>query len=135
MVAAPIPRPAPRIAVTRKPTDTASYLAALTDEQRATLERLRATIRAAAPGAEESFSYGMPGFTLGGRALVWVAAWKRHYGLYPISAALLAAHAAPGEAYETAKGTIRFPANEALPYDLVTRLVRARADEVGGARA
>jgi uncharacterized protein YdhG (YjbR/CyaY superfamily) len=115
-----------------KPTDTASYLATLTDEQRATLQRLRATILAAAPGAEESFSYGMPGFTLDGRALVWVAAWKRHYGLYPVSAALLAAHAAPGESYEAAKGTIRFPAGEAVPYELVTRLVKARVREVAG---
>lgn len=118
--------------MTRKPTDTASYLAALTDERRATLERLRATILAAAPGAAESFSYGMPGFTLGGRALVWVAAWKRHYGLYPIGPELLAAHAAPGESYETARGTIRFPANEPVPYDLVARLVKARVAEVTG---
>ncbi len=117
-------KPAPR------PTTTAAYLGALTDEQRATVERLRAAVRAAAPAAEESFSYRMPGFTLGGRPLVWVAAWKRHYSLYPISAAQLAAEAAPGEVYEVEKGTVRFVASEAIPYALVTRLVRARVAEL-----
>jgi uncharacterized protein YdhG (YjbR/CyaY superfamily) len=72
----------------------------------------------------------MPGFTLGGRALVWVAAWKRHYGLYPIGPAILAAHADDVAGYETAKGTIRFPAEVAPPYDLVASLVRARVAEL-----
>ena len=113
-----------------KPTSTTEYLAMLPVGQRTTLERLRETIRAAAPEAVEAFSYGMPAFTLRGQPLVWYAAWKRHYSLYPIGAALLAAHAADGEAYETAKGTVRFPASQELPYDLVTRLVRARSAEL-----
>jgi uncharacterized protein YdhG (YjbR/CyaY superfamily) len=113
-----------------KPTSTAEYLAALSGEQRATVERLRATVRAAVPAAEDAFSYGMPGFTLGGRPLVWVAAWKRHYGLYPVSAAQAAAAAGPGDVYEAEKGTLRFPAGAALPYALVTRLVQARAGEI-----
>lgn len=116
-----------------KPRSTAEYLAGLRGEQRATVERLLAAVRAAVPTAEESFSYGMPGFTLGGRPLVWVAAWKRHYGLYPVSAAQAAAAAAPGDVYEAGQGTARFPAGAALPYDLVTRLVRARADESAAA--
>ena len=110
-----------------KPTSIAEYLAALSDEQRATVERLRATVRAAVPGAREVFSYGMPGFTLGGRPLVWVAAWKRHYSLYPVSAEHVAAAAAPGEEYEVEKGTVRFRAGAPLPYDLVARLAQARA--------
>ena len=120
--------------MTRKPTNTAEYLDRLDDEQRATIERLRDTIRAAAPAAEESFSYGMPGFTLAGRSLVWVAAWKRHYSMYPISVAEVEALAAPDDAYEAEKGTVRFRAGEPLPYDLVTRLVRARVShlESGG---
>jgi uncharacterized protein YdhG (YjbR/CyaY superfamily) len=112
-----------------KPATTAEYLATLTDVQRATLERLRGTIRAAAPEAQEAFGYGMPALTLGGKSLVWFAAWKHHYSLYPISAAILEAHSVDGE-YETAKGTIRFPASKALPYDLVTRLVKARVAEL-----
>jgi uncharacterized protein YdhG (YjbR/CyaY superfamily) len=121
--------------MTPKPTTTAEYLAALGDEQRATVERLRATVRAAAPTAAESFSYGMPGFTLGGQPLVWVAAWKRHYSLYPLSAEQVAAAAAPGDRYEAEKGTVRFPVGTTLPYDMVTRLVRTRAAELtAGAR-
>lgn len=110
-----------------KPTSTAEYLAALREEQRATVERVRAAVRAAVPDAHEAFSYGMPGFTLGGRPLVWVAAWRRHYGLYPVSGEQVAAVAAPGDAYEVEKGTVRFRADRPLPYDLVTRLVQARA--------
>lgn len=116
-----------------KPTNTAEYLASLSDEQRAVVERLRATIRAAAPQAQEAFSYRMPGFTFGGRALVWIGAWKGHYSLYPVSAEQAEAAAGPGEVYEVEKNTVRFPLRAALPYDFVTRLVRARVDELARA--
>ncbi|HEX5724361.1 MAG TPA: DUF1801 domain-containing protein [Longimicrobiaceae bacterium] len=112
-----------------KPTNTAEYLATLTGDQRAALEKLRETIRAAAPGVEEHFSYGIPGFRLGGKPLVWYAAWKDHYSLYPIGAATLQAHAPEAEGYETSKGTIRFPASRPLPYELVKKLVQARIAE------
>jgi uncharacterized protein YdhG (YjbR/CyaY superfamily) len=113
-----------------KPASTAEYLATLARERQAGLEELRRAIRTAAPGAEESFGYGMPGFRLGGKPLVWYAAWKHHYSLYPLSAAMLRAHAAEIAGYETAKGTIRFPASRPLPLDLVEKLVAARADEL-----
>ena len=113
-----------------KPANTDEYLATLDDGQRAVVEQLRAVIRAAAPGAEEGFSYGMPLFRLGGKPLVWYAAWKQHYSLYPIGAAQLSAHGIDASAYETAKGTIRFPASHPLPYDLVKKLVKARIEEL-----
>lgn len=113
-----------------KPTSTAEYLATLSDGQRATLARLREVVRAAAPGAEERFSYGMPAFTIDGRALLWFAAWKHHYSLYPIGSAILEAHAAEDAGYDAAKGTIRFPASKELPYDLVATLVAARRAEL-----
>ena len=111
----------------KKPTNTAEYLATLTSEQRKVIERLRKTICAAVPEAEEWFSYGIPGFRFDGRTLVWVAAWKNHYSMYPINVEHVAALAKPGESYEAEKGTLRFPADAALPYDLVTRVVQARA--------
>lgn len=117
----------------QKPSSTAEYLAALPEDRRAGLESLRATIRAAVPEAEEAFSYGIPAFRLGGRSLLWVAAWKQHYSLYPFGAAILERVRAEGDAeYETAKGTVRFPASRPLPHALVTRLVQARVAELRG---
>ena len=109
-----------------KPTTSNEYLATLGDEQRTIIERMRATVRDAVPGAEETFSYGMPGFTLGGQPLVWVAAWKRHYSVYPVSADQVAKVASPGEEYEVGKGTLRFDAGAPPPYELLARLAHRR---------
>ncbi len=113
-----------------KPANAEEYLATLTAVQRAALATIRDAILTAAPGAEESFSYGMPGFRLGGEPLLWYAAWKAHYSLYPLGADALHAAGAEVERYETAKGTIRFPASEPLPATLVRKLVEARVDEL-----
>lgn len=113
-----------------RPATLDEYLATLSSGQRAVLDGLRGAICDAAPGAEEGFSYRMPRFTLGGRPLVWYAAWKRHYSLYPIGAAALHAHAAEAQGYEHSKGTIRFPASRPVPYELVRKLVQARVAEL-----
>ena len=107
-----------------------SYLASLSPEARAALQKLRAHIRSASSDAVESFSYGIPGFRLDGRPLVWCAAWKNHTSLYPITPALLRAHRVDIRGYETSKGTIRFPLTAPIPSALVRRLVKARVAEV-----
>ena len=96
------------------------------------LQRVRETIRAAAPDAVEGYSYNMPAFLLNGQPLVWYAAWKKHIALYPISEAIARAHATDLKEYEHTKGTIRFTRNEPTPLPLVTRLVEARAAELRG---
>ena len=107
-----------------------AYLATVPVDARTALQRLRNAIRAAAPGAEEGFSYGLPAFKLDGRSLVCYSAPKRHCSFYPMSAAVISANAKDLRGYDTSKGTIRFPANKPLPLALVRKLVRARIEEL-----
>ena len=102
-----------------------AYLAALPDEKRAALEKLRSAIKAAAPKAEECISYQIPGFRLGKRLLVSFGAAAKHCSFYP-GAYPVEAHKAELKAYGTSKGTIRFPADSPLPAALVRKLVKTR---------
>ena len=107
-----------------------AYLAALPADARRALKKIRAVIRAAAPGAVESFSYRIPGFRLDDKALVWYAAFKRHTSMYPIGPAIRRALTDDLEGYETSTGTVRFPLDRQPSAALVKRLVKARMAEI-----
>lgn len=122
---------------TRKPAAQAArgktvedYLIAAPKDKRATLTKLRKAIKGAAPTASESLSYGIVGFKLNRKAVVYFGYWKAHYALYGLGSRVTKAHAADLKHYLQSKGTIQFPADKPLPYGLVTRMVRARVAEI-----
>ena len=106
------------------------YVSSQPAKHRAALRTIRAAIRATAPKAVEHFSYGIPGFRLDGRPLVWYAAFKQHVSLYPVTAAIRRPLAVAIKGYETSTGTIRFPLDEPMPVALIKKIVKARAREV-----
>lgn len=91
------------------------------------LKKLRAVIKEAAPGAEEKISYRMPAFTYKGN-LIYFAAFKNHLGLYPTPSGIEAFQAELA-AYKKAKGSVQFPLDEPLPWDLIKRIVKYRVEE------
>jgi uncharacterized protein YdhG (YjbR/CyaY superfamily) len=104
------------------------YLAVVSADKRAVLERLRKAIRAAAPEAEELISYQIPAFHLNG-LLVGFGAAANHCSFYPMSSSTVEAHKNELKGYCTSKGTIRFQADKPLPVALVRKLVKARIAE------
>ena len=104
-------------------------LARLPEDQRTTLERLRKTIKSAAPKAEECISYQLPAFRLDGRSLVAFGPTKRHCAFYPMSSTTVAHYLDELRDFDTSKGTIRFQPDRPLPASLVRKLVRARIAE------
>jgi uncharacterized protein YdhG (YjbR/CyaY superfamily) len=103
------------------------YIATFPEDIQAVLQALRATIRAAAPDAEEKISYQMPTFFLHGN-LVHFAAFKQHIGFYPTPSAI-EAFKQELSAYEVSKGAVRFPIDQPLPMGLVSKIVRFRVAE------
>ncbi len=100
------------------------YIASYPPEIQVILEKVRQTIRKAAPGAGESISYGMPTYKLK-RVLVHFGAQKTHLGFYPTPSGI-EAFKEELAGYDTSRGTIRFPWGHPIPYDLIMRIVEFR---------
>jgi uncharacterized protein YdhG (YjbR/CyaY superfamily) len=103
------------------------YIAGFPHETQLILEKLRLTIRKAAPDAKETINYGIPTFTLKGN-LVHFAAFKNHIGFYPTPSGI-EAFKKELSVYEGAKRSVKFPISELLPFDLVTKIVKFRVKE------
>jgi uncharacterized protein YdhG (YjbR/CyaY superfamily) len=106
------------------------YIASQPETVQAILERVRRAIRTAVPDAEETISYQIPAYKLRGRAVLYFAAWKQHYSLYPATKGAVAAFEKDLARYELSKGTIRFPLFRPVPVQLISRIAKFRANEV-----
>jgi len=109
------------------PKDFDEYIALFPSNIQTTLQKLRSVIREAAPDSTEAISYQMPTFRLNGN-LVHFAAYKNHIGFYPGPSAIITFYE-DLSAYDLSKGTIRFPIDEELPFDLIIAIVKYRANE------
>ncbi len=106
------------------PASVDAYIREFPEETRRILQRIRKTIRAAAPKATEAIKYGIPAYVLGGN-LVYFAGYKNHVAIYP------APRGAPGfikelAQYKGGKGTVQFPLDQPIPFDLIRRIVNFR---------
>ena len=109
------------------PKNIDEYIAGFPNNVQEILEKIRMTIRTAAPDAEERISYQIPTFTLKGN-LVHFAAFKNHIGFYPTSSGI-EKFKNELSGYEGAKGTVRFPLDKPIPFDLIGKIVKFRVKE------
>lgn len=107
------------------------YIKTFPKDVQGVLEKMRQTIRKAAPDAVETISYQIPTFKLNGKGLAYFAAFKNHIGFYPIPSGVEAfkRELAP---YKQGKGSVQFPLDKPIPYDLVTKITRFRMKETRG---
>ena len=111
----------------KAPKTIDEYIAAFSPDVQAILQKIRSTIRSAAPDAEEMISYRIPAFTQNG-ILVYFAAFKNHIGLYPPIKADAALEKAIAK-YAGEKGNLRFPLDEPIPYGLITGIAKLRVKQ------
>ena len=114
----------------KTPKDIDSYIAGFPKDVQRVLREIRATIRKAAPAAEEAISYQIPTFKLDGRALVYFAGFENHVSVYP---APVGDPAFKGKlsAYASGKGTAKFPLGKPIPVGLIRDIVKFRAKKIG----
>ena len=111
---------------TSPPTSVDEYIAQFPEDVQQILLKIRATIKEAAPDAVEKISYQMPGYFQNG-GLVWFAAHKRHIGFYPKPSGMAALEEL--SEYKGTKGSVHFPFDEPVPYDLIAKIVKLRLAE------
>jgi uncharacterized protein YdhG (YjbR/CyaY superfamily) len=113
---------------TDKPATVDEYIATFPQDVQKILERIRMTVMRAAPGAEETISYGMPAYRYKGRVIIYFAGYKNHIGAY----ATPLAHAAFQKelsGYKQGRGSVQFPLDQPMPLDLIKRMVQFRVKQ------
>jgi len=109
-----------------------AYLDALEDPKRTSLEKLRETILAIVPDAEQTISYGMPAFRLRGKVIAGFAAFRNHLGYLPHSGSVIPQLGKELEGYTYTRGSLHFPVDQSLPEELVRKLLAVRMAEAFG---
>jgi len=110
------------------PSSVEDYLASMTPERRAWIDDLRSTIQAVLPEATEEISYQIVAFKVNGKAIIWYAAFKGHYSLYPVTDEMRRALGDEIKPYLAGKGTVRLRADKPVPKTLVKKIVRVLRD-------
>jgi uncharacterized protein YdhG (YjbR/CyaY superfamily) len=108
--------------------DIDEYISGFPIDVQERLQKIRMTIRKAAPEAEEKISYQIPTFTLKGKYLIYFAAFQKHIGLYPAPRGI-EKFKKELSLYEGGKGTVRFPLDKPIPFGLIQRIVKFRVKE------
>jgi uncharacterized protein YdhG (YjbR/CyaY superfamily) len=109
------------------PKSVDEYIAAQPETVRPKLEQVRRTIQSAVPDAVETIGYGMPGYKLHGKPMLYFAGFKEHYSVFAASGTFFATLQDELKGYELRKGTVRFPLTKAVPTRLISRIARLRA--------
>jgi uncharacterized protein YdhG (YjbR/CyaY superfamily) len=104
------------------------YIQTLPEDIQVVLEKIRQTIKKTAPEAIEGISYQMPAFKLNGKPLVYFAAFKSHIGFYPVPSGIESFKKELAD-YKYSKGSVQFPLDKPIPYDLVEKIVAFRVKE------
>jgi uncharacterized protein YdhG (YjbR/CyaY superfamily) len=112
------------------PGSVDEYIAGFPPETQKVLKQLRALIKSTAPGVTERISYGMATFDLNGHYLVYLAGWKKHIGLYPVTAVVTNILKEQIKPYQSGKGSLQFPLGKPIPAALIRRFVKLRVKEV-----
>lgn len=113
----------------RNDVTVAQYIADSSPAGRKALRTIRAAIRSVAPGITERISYRIPTFDLDGKYLLYMAAFKKHVSVYPVTSGILARHGKDIAKFRSGKGTLRFPLDKPIPVALIRKIARARVAE------
>ena len=116
------------------PQNMDEYIAGFPKDIQEILQKIRMTIKQAAPNAEETISYKMPTFNLKGQYLVYFAAYKKHIGLYPVPRGIQPFKDELSD-YAGDKSTVRFPLDKPMPFDLISRIVKFRVKKMQSTKA